>query len=49
MASKKGARISSSPKEFNTQITRMNARLQALAPTSPPPRVPPFIILRITG
>jgi hypothetical protein len=37
MASKKGARISSSPKKFNTQITGMNARLQALAPGSPPP------------
>jgi len=43
------ARISSSPKEFNTQITRMNARLQALAPTSPPPPGTPIYYFTYYG
>ncbi|HEX7414744.1 MAG TPA: hypothetical protein VF411_11940 [Bacteroidia bacterium] len=34
---KKEPRISESPKEFNIEIARMDDRLQALAPTSPPP------------
>lgn len=34
MASKKGARISSSPKKFNTEINRTDDRLQAIEPVS---------------